>query len=292
MAVNLIPRLRYALWAACVCISACKKNTDALAVSRPGTNPPQLIFTDRHYGDDPNQRMDIYLPMGRTKKATHIMVFIHGGGWLGGDKIDYTPASQAIVNQGNSWAVLNLNYRLTTDSSFTFPAQEEDIEAALNYVWSRADSFNISTSTGLIGVSAGGHLASLTAYKHNDNGYIKALVTIFGVYDMKRFYDEGSAGVPELANEVLGGTPNSRSTLYASSSPLFYVNKQSVPTLMMHGTLDTLVRYDQAIALDSVLKKYKVTHEFYTFTGYHAIPAANATEAADKMFAYIARYVK
>ncbi|TWW02114.1 alpha/beta hydrolase [Chitinophaga pinensis] len=253
---------------------------------------PAMELLNEHYGKDSLQVMDIYLPAGRDPAITHIMVFVHGGGWMGSDKRDYTPHIDNMKSRDAKYAYVNLNYRLVKDGKNTFPAAEEDVNTALQYVWKMADSFHISRATGIIGTSAGAHLAALQANKHNEKGYIKAAVYLLGVYDMQRFYDEGSAGVPQLAAAVLGGTPGQRTDLYRTSSPLLYVNEKTPPTLLIHGTEDTLARYSQAVAMDSVLKKAGVIHELYSFRGGHAIPADKIVDAAEKMFDFIAKYTK
>lgn len=251
-----------------------------------------LELINEHYGEDPQQVMDIYLPAGRTPAITHIMVMIHGGGWMGGDKQDYTQHINNMKSRDARYAYVNINYRLVKDGSNIFPAAEEDINTALEYIWNHADSFHISPLTGLIGTSAGAHLAALQGCKHNQRGYIRSMVCIMGVYDMKRFYDEGSAGVMPLVEQVLGGTPEQKRESYHSSSPVFYVNGQTPPALLIHGTEDTLVRYSQAVAMDSALKAAGVVRELYSFKGWHAIPADVVNEAADKMFTHIDRYTK
>ncbi|MVT11974.1 alpha/beta hydrolase [Chitinophaga tropicalis] len=251
-----------------------------------------LEFLNEHYGTDSQQVMDIYLPAGRSKEITQIMVFIHGGGWMGSDKSDYTENINDMKNRDARYAYVNLNYRLVKDGKNQFPAAEEDIKAALEHVWALTDSFHISPLTAVIGVSAGAHLTALEAFKHNTKGYIRSVVCISGVYDMKRFHDEGSAGVAPLAVLVLGGTPEGKPELYYSSSPVNYVTEKGPSTLLMHGTEDTLARYNQALAMDSLLKKAGVVHEMYSYNGGHSIPAELLNEAADRMFTFVARYTK
>lgn len=252
---------------------------------------PARELLNEHYGKDPQQVMDIYLPAGRTPEITHLMVFIHGGGWMGSDKQDFTPHIDNMKNRNARYAYVNLNYRLVKGDKNVFPTAEEDINAAMEYLWQLADSFHISRYAGLIGNSAGAHLAALQATKHNSKGYIKAAVCALGVYDMRRFYTEGSAGVPALTAMVLGGTPEQRPDLYRSSSPLYYVNAQTPPTLLIHGTEDTLVRYSQAVAMDSALKKAGVVHELFSFKGWHALTSESVVEAAEKMFGFIDKHV-
>lgn len=284
----------YLMAAACTKVGSVARDTTARDVVTEDTvaSLPAMELLNEHYGKDSLQVMDIYLPAGRDPSITRIMVFVHGGGWMGSDKRDYTPHIDNMKNRDAKYAYVNLNYRLVKDGKNTFPAAEEDVNAALQHVWKLADSFHISHATGIIGTSAGAHLAALQANKYNEKGYIKAAVCLLGVYDMQRFYDEGSAGVPELAAIVLGGKPEQRTDLYRTSSPLFYVNEKTPPTLLIHGTEDTLARYSQAVAMDSVLEKAGVVHELYSFKGWHAIPADKIVDAAERMFDFIAKYTK
>ncbi|MCF6403977.1 alpha/beta hydrolase [Chitinophaga filiformis] len=267
----------------------------ALAVScnPAGVTPTPLEMLNVHYGDDPQQVMDIYLPKNATPETTRIMVFIHGGGWKAGDKSDFTAYinNMRSKNADANYAYFNLNYRLVKDSTNILPVAEEDIIAALEYIWGRANSFHISPLTGLIGISAGAHLAALQGCRHNKEGYIRSMVCIYGIYDMKRFYDQGGIGA-SLASIAVGGSPDQKPELYRFVSPLFFVTAQTPPVLLMHGTQDTLVHYPQAVAMDSVLQKAGVVHELYSFKGGHEMPADVADLAAEKLFSFTSMYTK
>jgi acetyl esterase/lipase len=251
-----------------------------------------IEFLNEPYGKDGQQVMDIYLPAGRTAAITKVMVFIHGGGWTGSDKSDYTSSIDGMKNQNAYYAFVNINYRLVKDGKNIFPAAEEDINTALEYIWGKVDSFHISPLTALVGTSAGAHLAALQACKHNQKGYIRSVACVMGIYDMKRLYDEGSAGVAPMTVSVLGGTPDEKAAIYHSSSPVFFVTPQTPATILIHGTEDTLARYSQALEMDSALNKAGVVHSLYSYKGYHSIPAEKANEAADKMFSFLATYTK
>ena len=91
------------------------------------------------YGSDPLQKMDIYLPAGRTTSSTKVLVMVHGGGWTGGDKNDfnsYIPSFQARLTD---YAIININYRLFTGSQNHFPTQENDVRHAVEFIISKAE---------------------------------------------------------------------------------------------------------------------------------------------------------
>ncbi len=283
-------------------LPACREGT--MSQARPvdtvlAVNPPapkEVVLLNQHYGDDALQTIDIYLPAGRSVKNTRLMVFVHGGGWAGGDKSDFTVACENLVKNPDfapGYAFANINYRIVIDGRNRFPAAEEDVTAAMSYLYAHADSLLVSPSSALIGASAGGQLATLIAYKHNEKKHIRCVVSTWGPYDMKRFYEEGYVGVPDMLKWVTGYTPAENSEVYAASSSVRYVSAASPPTFLAHGSLDSLVRLNQGQALDSALSKYGVPHIFYIFRGYHGYPSDSvANDAAAKMFGFIAKYMK
>ena len=97
------------------------------------------------YGNDPMQKMDIYLPKGRSTGATPFIVLIHGGAWVMGDKADFNANIDTIKRRQPRYAIFNLNYRLASlPNNNPFPAQENDVKAAIEFINSkRAENKNI-----------------------------------------------------------------------------------------------------------------------------------------------------
>src|SRR5687768_14830329 len=115
---------------------ACHKNDLAQEVS----NTTAVTQTNVAYGTNPKQKMDIYLPAGRTTNLTKVLVVIHGGGWTGGDKAEFNPYIDVLQQELPDYAIFNLNYRLASGGTNLFPAQENDIKAAIQFIFSkRAD---------------------------------------------------------------------------------------------------------------------------------------------------------
>jgi len=111
--------------------------------------------------------LDLYLPAGAPAPRP-TLVFIHGGGWSGGDKAPIPALCAAALNQG--FAVASVNYRLTSQvalfapESVTFPAQIHDVKAAVRWLRASAVTFGLDpTRFASFGTSAGGHLSALLA---------------------------------------------------------------------------------------------------------------------------------
>ena len=245
---------------------ACQKGTDNTA-DQPLA---EQTINNVSYGSDTAQRMDVYLPAGRNTTATKAIVMIHGGAWISGDKVDMNQFIPIIKSRLPEYAIFNINYRLAAlPSTNTFPAQENDVKAAVNFVFGKAGEYKFNTDKAVIlGASSGGHLALLQAYKNNAPKF-KAVVDFFGPTDMVGMYNAYATGsINQLGIQLLmNGTPTTNASLYQSSSPLNFVSASSQPTLILHGTADPIVPVAQSTALKAKLEAAGVYAKMITYTG-------------------------
>lgn len=244
------------------------------------------------YGTDALQKMDVYLPAGRSTTTTNLMIIVHGGSWSGGDKSDMTQFVDSLQKRLPGYAVANINYRLASFSGNTFPTQETDVKSAVDFVNNKRIEYNISDKFVLLGVSAGSHLSLLQAYK-NSVPKIKAVVDFFGPNDMVDMYNNPASpsAPPSGIALLLNGPPPS--ALYTSSSPINFVTAQSPPTIILHGGADQLVRYQQSVALRNKLMLNAVAQQyvFYPLEG-HGWIGANLIDSFDKVQAFLNLYVQ
>lgn len=226
---------------------------------------------DVSYGSDNLQKMDIYLPADRSSTTTKVLIFIHGGAWADGDKADadHAPLIDSLKRRLPDWAIFNVNYRLAGLDGLSiknkFPAQEEDIKKAVQYIFDKQQTFIISSKWVLAGASAGAHLALLQGYKNNNiNNSInpitpKAIVDLFGPNDMTALYN--SSDEAYLIRLLMGGTPVQNKTLYHDSSPINYITAQSPPTIIFHGGQDDVVPKEQSFTLRDKLNSVGVKNQ-------------------------------
>ena len=244
------------------------------------------------YGQDPKQKMDVYLPEERTSN-TPVIIMVHGGAWMEGDKADFTQFVAVLQQRLKGYAVVNINYRLATLDANHFPTQEQDMKAAVDFLISKTSAYSISDKFVLLGASAGGHMALLQAYKY-EQPKIKAVVNFFGPTDMTAFYNSsGNPIIQFLLQTLMAGVPSAGSALYSSSSPVTYVKAGTPPTLILHGDLDEVVPYSQATILKAKLEAAGVPHQLVTYTGLgHDIwPADKINDAFSKVEAFVKAHV-
>lgn len=249
-----------------------------------------VILKDVAYGDHEQQRMDVYLPAGRSQVATKIVVFIHGGGWMAGDKDDlqFTDENlQTLKAHFPGFALVNLNYRLVNGDENRYPAAENDVKQAMNYLYRRLEPYQLSSDTYLAGGSAGAHLAALHTLKHNSNGNIKGCIAIAGVYNMQSLYEYGNTEAKLIVAAFMGGTPANQTDRYEQASPVTFVTPSSPKFLLLHGMEDTLVPVSQVYELRDVLSENEVEHTVFTYSGGHGIPPEHLVAAFEHINAFL-----
>lgn len=243
------------------------------------------------YGSDAKQNMDIYLPAGRSTGTTKVIVLIHGGGWTEGDKADFTPFVTAIQQLLPGYAIFNINYRLVYNGSHIFPTQENDVKSAIEFIYSKRNSYFISDKFVYLGASAGGHLALLQAYKYNTPVKPKAVVSFFGPTDLTALYNTNFFAALILA-QTAGNTPTGNPAIYQQSSPLTFVNASSAPTLLLHGGVDPLVPPSQADVLKAALDNASVSNQYVFYPGEaHGWTGPNLDDSFSKIVTFLNNHV-
>lgn len=272
-----------------LCCVSCNKGSRFSA----GVSPLQdSVLLDQSYGNDAAQRVDVYLPAGRVAAKTSSVVFIHGGGWTTGDKQDFTEAVKEWRRRYPQFAFFNMNYRLASPREHHFPAQEEDMQLLMRYIQQHSAAFNITTRKVLLGASAGAHLAALQAYKHNDSADITGIICLYGTYDISSLFAEGTPYVRNLVMQLMGATPEDIPVNYEDASPVHYVNEKSPPTLLMHGSEDSIAPVTSARALAARLKAMQVPVQYIEYQYGHGVPPEAAVGAIQQMWDFNLRYNK
>ncbi len=231
---------------------------------------------------NPNQSLDLYLPKERTDLPRPLIVFIHGGGWVGGSKEGSMLAVLPYLAMG--WAAVNVEYRMAQTAPA--PSGVDDCRCALKWVFSHAKEYGFDTTKVVVsGQSAGGHLALTTGMLTSaagfddrcptlggaagnapveDNPKVAAIVNWFGITDVNDIIEGANSrgyGVRWFA-----GVEN-KAALAKRVSPLSYVRPGLPPIITIHGDADPTVPYAQATRLRDALTKAGVTNELVTIPG-------------------------
>ena len=249
------------------------------------------------YGPDPLQVMDIYLPANRSITKTKVLVMIHGGAWISGDKTDFAAAVDTLKNRLPDYALFNINYRLSNGVSNIFPTQENDVKDAVRYIFAKSGDYLVSNKFVLLGASAGGHLAMLQGYKDSIPVKPKAIVSFFGPSDLVDMYLNPVGGNPLLTltlSQAIGKTLIQDPALYFNSSPINFIRPTSAPTILLHGGLDPLVSPAQSTNVKTRLSLFGVINQYVLYpTGGHGNWDTNTyTDAFNKIQAFLTANVQ
>lgn len=189
----------------------------------------------------PGLELDLYPALPAGARPAPGIILVHGGGWNAGDRRQVAQLNAWLARHGI--AVAAVSYRLAPE--FRWPAQEEDVLAAIRYVHAHAAGWGVDPGRLILaGRSAGGQIAEVVAYAGRHPA-IRGVIGLYAPSDLNFGYaharEDDALRSPELMRQFLGGTPATAPAAYARASAMTHVTSASVPTLLLHGRLDTLV---------------------------------------------------
>jgi acetyl esterase/lipase len=190
------------------------------------------------------------------------VVVVHGGSWSGGDSRQLPELNSILAARG--YNVAAINYRMAP--KYQTPAPVEDVKAAFTYLNKHANLLHLDTGKYvLLGRSAGAQIALLAAYTLNEPG-LKGVIDFYGPADMVWGYSIPSNPLimdsRKVMENYIGGTYQQAPKKYFDCSPLEFVGKTSVPTLIIHGENDVLVSPEHSRRLNLKLQQNNVKHYY------------------------------
>ncbi len=249
---------------------------------------------------DPRQQLDLFLP-GEPEggRPLPVIAYIHGGGWTMGSKVMARAQMLPLVATGR-YAAVSIGYRLSWQDRW--PAQIHDVKAGIRWIRANAKDYGLDPSRiCAFGPSAGGHLAAMLGATndvislegelgdHTDQSSdVQCVVDFFGPVDLRSEDGKDPLGNPSVVTRLLGATPQESPRLAAEASPVSHVDSSDVPFLIVHGTRDPLVDYNQSVQLEAALVEAGVPVIFQTIEGGgHGDFAAGVPEVNDRVEAFL-----
>jgi acetyl esterase/lipase len=206
--------------------------------------------------------MDFYRAVGRSMPVPCV-VMIHGGGWDSGDRSQLPEVNHHLARRG--YAVAAVSYRLAPGT--VWPGQADDVSAAIAYLKANATELGIDpTRLVLMGRSAGGQLATAVAYGRHDSA-VRGAVSFYGPHDQVFAWgfsrEDDILNAVKLLRQYLGGSPEEAAEAYRTSSAYLIATKENaVPTLMVHGAMDSMVWHKQSERMHAKLDGLGVPNAF------------------------------
>jgi len=255
-------------------------------VTMLANRPETVAIETMKYSD--SLKLDFY--RAAVRGPAPCIISIHGGGWSGGDRTE-----SAAIQQFNAWlarhgcAVASIDYRLAPMAKW--PAQRGDVLAAMAYLRAHAQSLGIDPARFvLLGRSAGGQLAEAAGYFAHDPG-IRGVIAIYGPADLGLSWEttspHDSFQQRRILEQFLGGTPGAARAAYDSASGALLAGADSPPTLLLHGSLDTIVPADQSELMAEKLAKLGVRHALVSIPwGTHGFDYVSMNSPGGQITAY------
>lgn len=212
--------------------------------------------------------LDILRPAEQAIALRPAVVYVHGGGWLSGERAS-TP-NRILAEAG--FLTLSISYRFSSEA--IFPAQIHDVKAAIRWIRANAGRYGVDPERiGIWGHSAGGHLAALAAVTGNNPDFegeggnpdqdssVQAAAPISAPLEfLIDWYAVGEMPVHpdawDCISGLLGGLPFTVPEMAQLGSPYWQVDETAAPQLLIHGEMDDLVPIGQARAYVAALRRY------------------------------------
>ena len=245
-------------------------------------NPPKVsegvLFRSRVVigkAGERNLTGDVFTPEKIPSKSRPAIVFLHGGSWMHGSPSQFHFHSDYLAKKYGFFAI-GVDYRLSGEAGF--PAALQDAKCAIRWVRSQAERLNIDPERiAICGGSAGGHLSSMIATtagvrKYEGNvghkefsSHANAAVFFNGEFDMWDLVAKKS--LIDAMNKFIGGSPTEMPEKYDELSSIKRIDKNTPPTLLLHGTEDKCVSHEQSIAFCKRLREVGVHAEVEIYKG-------------------------
>ncbi len=224
------------------------------------------IQKDIRYGPHKKQLLDVYRPADQ-KGPLPVIVSVHGGGWVYGDKELYSYYCMDLAKRG--FAVVNFTYRLSPEHRF--PCHLEDTTRAFSWVLDHAGDYDLDPNTIFaVGDSAGGHILALFCVLcTNPNfaarysfappvGFVpRAMALHCGVYDLIAVKNTAS-NILQLTRDVMGHPATDQEL--REISPAMHIEKGFPPCCIMTANEDFLK--DQPVPLIRALEEKEIPYEY------------------------------
>ena len=223
------------------------------------TDLSSTIYTDIEYSVTDGKPVHVDACVPTDSDNNPIVILVHGGGWVGGQKEDMHFLFEPLVKAG--FTCFSVQYRLAPDSRW--PACIDDVRTAVKWVKSNASSYKGDANRiALVGYSAGGHLACLAAIHEK----VQAVVGISPPTDHLSDADRrgGVSGCLQQLFNKPKELDEESTQLLKDISPINFVHSKLPPHLLIHGTADQSVLYSQSLEYQKALQAKGVSCDIYT----------------------------
>lgn len=248
------------------------------------------VHTDISYGNGEANKFDLYLPAGSTRDSYGLIVYLHAGGFTGGDKSDDTQILQWLCSKG--YVTAGINYTLFSEDEnpdANVYTQSMEIKESMSYVIAEAEKLGCHIDGMAIGGGSAGHaLAMIYAYRDADESPVPVKMT-FGAVGPSCFYvedwintganpnkpvkfdpNENYQGIADIFTAMSGNQITNEmfktgeyKELMRNISAQMWINENSVPTVVAYGSWDKAQAFGASLKLKQALENNGIDYQYF-----------------------------
>lgn len=236
-----------------------------------------LLVENIPYGSHERHKLDIFVPKN-ANNISGVIMFIHGGGWVGGDKSAHHPDARYFCERG--YISATMNYRFVSEEINVFN-ELDDITLALITVREKCIEYGFNTDKLLLsGGSAGAHLALMYTYtRKNEAPLTPVAVCVYCpptncakpdfLSGLSGEFDDWKFGLLSKCCGIRIDKSNfldsEQQNALINISPGKYVSSKCVPTAVFHGKADDLVPFEHSVEFLSLLSRMGVKNDLIIY---------------------------
>lgn len=286
-------------------------------------NDAPIISGDVEYGIayKDKLKLDLYHPTNQVYEASPVIFYIHGGAWIRGTKTAinfdrFNGAVNTLREQG--YTIVCPDYSLAGEGRSVFPQCILDVYDAIDWTKKNASVYDLDTTNlGLLGESAGAHIAMMIAFpektlqpdKHPKTRF-NYLIDVYGPNDLTGIYNGRAVEQIEASlkkvSKIFGSEFNIKEYVFGFDpgkdsaranellylySPINFLNKNEIPVLIIHGKKDQIVPVEQSMILKQKLDSLGVINEIHLLDSTDHNFRKATREQMDSMQVWISEFV-
>jgi acetyl esterase/lipase len=247
---------------------------------------PTVVPDVAYLAPDRAEKLDLYLPTPPPAgKLSPAVVWIHGGGWIGGVKSEGRAKEICTTLADAGYVAVSVEYKLGDGA---WPTNLYDCKNAVRFLRMNAAKYHLDPARiGVAGGSAGGHLSLMVGLTGDNPAFeptgaatpypgvasrVRAVIDMYGISNLLTRQETAPDGTPTGVIRPAGppkvfGSADPKAPVYVAASPVTHIAKNSPPILILHGTVDTTVDFRQSEELDRALTARGVPHELVMVAG-------------------------